>query len=453
MNYTDKVIRQSNFHYNDGLRRAQMRDLSGAITSLKKSLQFCQKNIAARNLLGLVYYGRGEINEALVEWIISKNLKPKDNVANHFIKKIQASSNHLERMNNSIKRYNQSLIACQQDAEDMAIMQLRKVIADHPTFVKAYQLAALLYIRKEQFSKARQLLIRAKKLDITNPDTLYYLNELPRPKRQKKVQDSGESVSYQVGNDTIIQPTAPVVKETVGTSSMVNIAIGIIIGASVIGLLIVPTIQESGNRTNANAIREYSQEIDAQRAQINALTTELDTYRVESENLEELMEKSDNLIGNFELLIEIEELFEAGKILDKSILELISQIEVTTLGEKAEEKFIAIKEEVYQSQLENRYPTALAKFNVKDSNNALTELEIIVEIDESYKEYEAMLMLAITYKDLEQFDNAIKYFEIISKNCTKEEILESAKEELNEITLEPVESVDEIEITQELEEN
>ena len=75
MNYTEKILHQSNYWYNDGLRKAQIRDMSGAITSLRKSLQYNRANIDARNLLGLVYYGRGEVAEGLVEWIISKNLR------------------------------------------------------------------------------------------------------------------------------------------------------------------------------------------------------------------------------------------------------------------------------------------------------------------------------------------------------------------------------------------
>ena len=39
MDYTTKLAYQSNYWYNDGLKRANIRDLTGAITSLKKSLQ------------------------------------------------------------------------------------------------------------------------------------------------------------------------------------------------------------------------------------------------------------------------------------------------------------------------------------------------------------------------------------------------------------------------------
>ena len=70
MDYTEKLAYQSYYWYNDGLKKANIRDLSGAIVSLRRSLQYNRENIVARNLLGLVYYGRGEVVEALVEWII-----------------------------------------------------------------------------------------------------------------------------------------------------------------------------------------------------------------------------------------------------------------------------------------------------------------------------------------------------------------------------------------------
>ena len=56
MNSYNKIIRLSNTLYNDGLEKANVRDLSGAIKSLRTSLRYYKANISARNLLGLVYY-------------------------------------------------------------------------------------------------------------------------------------------------------------------------------------------------------------------------------------------------------------------------------------------------------------------------------------------------------------------------------------------------------------
>ena len=69
-----KIIYTSNYLYNDGLQKAQVRDLSGAILSLKNSLWFNKDNLDARNLLGLIYYEIGETVAALSEWVISKNI-------------------------------------------------------------------------------------------------------------------------------------------------------------------------------------------------------------------------------------------------------------------------------------------------------------------------------------------------------------------------------------------
>ena len=173
MDYAKKIVYQANYWYNDGLRKAQIRDMSGAVKSLKISLQFNRENIAARNLLGLVYYGIGEVAEALVEWIISKNLRPRDNIADYYIKKVQASANELETINQAVKKYNQCLGYCRQNGEDLAIIQLKQVITSHPSFLKAHQLLALLYLHSEQYSRARQILRLARRLYTSNEIPLY----------------------------------------------------------------------------------------------------------------------------------------------------------------------------------------------------------------------------------------------------------------------------------------
>ena len=61
-----KILRTSNLYYNKGLSRAKVRDLSGAITFLKYSLELNKENTEARNLLGLIYFEVGETVAPLV---------------------------------------------------------------------------------------------------------------------------------------------------------------------------------------------------------------------------------------------------------------------------------------------------------------------------------------------------------------------------------------------------
>lgn len=99
-----KVISVSNFYYNDGLEKANVRDLSGAIVSLTECLKLNKFNIDARNLLGLVYFEMGETVDALSEWVISKNLKPEKNIADSYIESVQNSPSQLESLNQAIKK-------------------------------------------------------------------------------------------------------------------------------------------------------------------------------------------------------------------------------------------------------------------------------------------------------------------------------------------------------------
>ena len=149
-----KILYASNRFFNEGLEKANVRDLSGAIVSLRQSLKFNKNNIEARNLLGLVYFEMGEVVAALSEWVISKNLKAAKNIADDYITMVQANPTRLESINQTIKKYNLALNYCRQDSIDLAIIQLKKVLSLNPKFIRAHQLLALIYMNMEDWDKA-----------------------------------------------------------------------------------------------------------------------------------------------------------------------------------------------------------------------------------------------------------------------------------------------------------
>ena len=79
-----------------------------------------------------------------------------------------------------------------------------------PDFLKALQLLALLYLQTEQYAKAKQVLKRAHRIDTTNETTLRYLHELSKisKKAAKVKEENDQTVTYNLGNETIIQPPA-----------------------------------------------------------------------------------------------------------------------------------------------------------------------------------------------------------------------------------------------------
>ena len=168
----------SKLYYNQGLEKASIRDLSGAISCLRQSLSYNKANIRARNLLGLVYFETGEVVAALGEWVISENLMPNNNLASEYINKLRANSNKLEAINETIRKYNHALIMCRQGHEDMAAIQLRKILSQNSKLIKGYHLLALIQMKNHEWSKARRTLKKAARIDKTNTTTLRFLREV-----------------------------------------------------------------------------------------------------------------------------------------------------------------------------------------------------------------------------------------------------------------------------------
>ena len=173
-----KVDYLSKSFYNQGLEKASIRDLSGAIACLKQSLIYDKRNIKARNLLGLVYFETGEVVSALSEWVISKSLQPTRNLATEYINKLQANRNRLNAINETIKKYNHALLLCREGHEDMAAIQLRKILSQNPKLIKGYHLLALIQMKNHEWNKARRTLRKAARIDKTNTTTLRFLREV-----------------------------------------------------------------------------------------------------------------------------------------------------------------------------------------------------------------------------------------------------------------------------------
>lgn len=405
MEYTQKLVYQSNYWYNDGLKRARIRDMSGAVTSLKKSLQYNRENIAARNLLGLVYYGRGEVGEALVEWILSKNFQAHENIANYYIKKLQENPTELEKVNQAIRKFNQSLSYCYQDGEDLAIIQLKKVVADHPTFLKAYQLLSLLYLHTQQYGKARHTLKEAHRLDTTNDITLRYMHEMNELRRNRALRQADkegkkekpQTVTYNIGNETIIQPASAGVKENAGLMTIVNIVIGLVVGVAVMWFLIMPAVNSSTAERTNRQVKEFSSQIAEQEAQISALQTELEQYRANSEATETAQQTAASTQDSYEIVLNMYDHYQAEDMSDAAMVEELLKVNPDSLGAVGREQFDTMTEDIYGRYCETLYYTAQQNFEVANYADAIANLNTVMQMNAGYDDGQAMWLLAQSY--------------------------------------------------------
>lgn len=286
------ILASSNTLYNTGLEQAQVRDLSGAIVSLKKSLKYNKYNTQARNLLGLVYFELGETVMALSEWVISKNLEPDNPLADRYLDEIQNTPGMLDKLNQTTKKYNQALLYCRQGSRDLATIQLRKVLNLNPKFVAGHQLLALLYIQDGKYNEARKELNATNKIDVRNTITLRYSREvrekLKELNQNKKKRKKDDLVSFQDGNDTIVMPSNSFRDMIDSTrASVVNILVGLVIGLLICFFLVTPTIRQRASENAAASLVDTNEQLTNSASNVSSLKKQVEDLNKDWNNIPE----------------------------------------------------------------------------------------------------------------------------------------------------------------------
>lgn len=399
------ILASSNLLYNTGLEQAQVRDLSGAIVSLKKSLKYNKYNTKARNLLGLVYFELGETVLALSEWVISKNLEPDNPMADRYLDEIQNTPGMLDKLNQTTKKYNQALLYCKQGSRDLATIQLRKVLSLNPKFVAGHQLLALLYIQDGKYNEARKELNIANKIDVRNTTTLRYSREvrdkLKEQNQKRKKPKKDDVVSFQDGNDTIVMPNSSFRDMIDSTrASVVNILVGLVLGLLICFFLVIPTIRQRASENAAATLVDTNEELTNSASNVSSLKKKVEELNQE---LEKYTGKAD-AVGSYEKLMEAKEFFDANN-LDKAG-ESLNSVNRDLLSARGQAMYDVIHAAVYAKILEETYNTAEQAYWKEDYNAAKESFAQVVFIDQTYHNGDALFYLAESQWNTWDFDNA-----------------------------------------------
>lgn len=410
-----KIIYASNMYYNDGLAKAKVRDLSGAVTSLRQSLKFNKNNVEARNLLGLVYFEMGEAVPALCEWIISKNLKAEKNVADVYINMIQSSASQVENIRQVTKKFNQALAYCQQESKDLALIQLRKVLSLNQKFIRAHQLLALLYMDMEQWEKAKRELTKCLNMDRNNTQTLTYLQEVEQmlnPEdgiRPRKKQE--DAIRYQSDNEVIIQPMG--IKETKrsGAGTLLNIGIGLLIGAAAVYFLVVPAVRTNEKLAAQEQVTTIGNQLAVKDTSIKELENELKDLKESQRDLQTQLEGYE---GTSEAITYTEQLINttafylaAGDIYQVS--DDLARIKETVVMEETSNAFRNLYNGLFAALtpqiVEKGYSEGFTAYDTGNYEATISLLSRVVRHDD--KHVDAWFYLGRAHHRLERFDEAI----------------------------------------------
>lgn len=398
MNSYQKIVQLSNWYYNQGLECAQVHNMSSAIENLKKSLHYYKNNIEARNLLGLCYYEVGESVMALREWVISENLKAEENPASKYIKDIQPELSRTGKLNVCIKKYNQALEYANNGSEDLAVIQLKKVISTNPKFVRAHLLLALIYLHMEEYAQAKDVLRKAGKVDANNTTVLRYLKEanehLHSEGKKKRKNVAEDSVEYTSGNATIIRPAYFKDNATIGT--IVNIVFGLVVGFLISFFLVVPGVKRQATAESAAKLVEANNTISTKNVTIKSYQTQVDELTKQIEEMENSSSETVNAMSFYKDLLEAYVAYNDGDY--ETAGEAIAKIDEKDVDKAYKKTFRTMKSQINEKYLNILYREASGNYNQALYEDAIEVFEKILKADEEYGNGDAMYYCAQAYR-------------------------------------------------------
>ena len=402
-----RAARLSGLYYNMGLDRARIRDLSGAVDKLLASLQFDKKNTAARNLLGLVYFETGEVVAALSEWIISQNLDPENRQAAEYIEQVRADQARLQVISQSIRGYNEALVACREGSDDIAAIRLRRVLNQNNHLIKASHLLALIEIKQGRLGHARRVLRRAARIDRTNPTTLRYLREIDEqagrnPDAEADLQEEQREAA----------PPRVSFRQTSLYAPLLNLLLGLSIGLLAGLFLIAPAVRRSINRRADERIVEYTETMAAQEVRISTLASELEAAQEDAQNTRGELEDAVNTPAAYQNLIRALQAYQNQNYAAAG--DALLEVNRELLSDEAKQFYDASAADIRAGAYEAYVSEGDVAFYQEDYQKALSFYQKAYDIDQS--DYNLGFMMANVYENMNDTDSAMEmYRELLQK--------------------------------------
>jgi len=439
------IVRMSDSMYNKGLARILETDLSGGLEWLRKSVAINRNNVQARNLLGLVQYEIGQIGEALKNWVISASQHRENNAAVGYIERIQKDTRELEKLNDSIRFYNQAIVDMAQNSDDMAIIKLKQAVDINPKFVDALNLLTVCYLMQKDTQKAELMVEKVLAVDVKNSQALKYNKVINPAGQQTKVL---KNVKIRRAQQPKAEPI-PYRKITIDDRKRTNFhiegilcfIIGAVSAAAVMMFLINPAIEGQNDQSEyfqalmEQAAVAHETELLGRDIDIEILTLQIEDYREEANFWAEQfmdLEISLNVLSAFDIMLE-------GRYGEAA--DIIEGIDPSILRADIAGRFFEIIDTTHPILAQTHFDEAFAAYHTDlDFVNARTGFEqayrfaFTPNFDNDLLRGDILYYLAWTYSRLLDFDQATIFFERMFAEFPDHRYTAVAQARLNEIT-------------------
>ena len=346
-----------------------------------------------------------DFNEELAKFQPCADLEEaEENIYGKELEEIKKNKTELYKANQMIKKYNQALNYAKQGNDDLAMLQLKNVVAAIPNFVDAYLLMALLSIKGENYDNARTFLDTILKIDPNNESAVEYGKEF-----ETKVVSQQEDPKKKKNPFNI----SSIQENEAGKSPMFYMVTGIVIGVIVAAVLIYPTVRASFSHKNSTQVEDYKEQILAKDTQLKASEKKVKEAKAAQKKAEDELDEyigTSKKDGVYDLLLSALQKYSdrdytgsADALLD------IDSKKLTTKNMKAIYKDLTAK--VYPSAATGLYSKGKNAYWAKDYKTAISYLKKAIKVSDTNRY--AYDYLAKAYEGASDQKNAKKTYQTI----------------------------------------
>ena len=215
--------------------------------------------------------------------------------------------------------------------------------------------------------------------------------------------------------------------------TLINIGIGLLIGAGIVWFLIAPAAEEARNNKVNQQVVESSERINALEAQVSAQTRMLDQYRTASADSEAAAQAAVGTTDSYENLLSAYGQYNAGEYSDEQMADILMKINRGSLGSNGQAKFDEMTAAVYPTVCQTKFDAGMEAFNVANYESAIDNLSQVVRMDEKYNSGEALLNLGLSYMKSGDNQSATTYLSKCNELFKDSDFAAQAKAALDEI--------------------
>ena len=160
--------------------------------------------------------------------------------------------------------------------------------------------------------------------------------------------------------------------------TVVNILIGMVVGAAVVWFLIAPAVNQTKSSTKNRNVIALSEQIASQKTQIQTLKDELEGYRNSSDEVESAKQTAASTQDSYDALVKVYQQYYGGTTSNADMADTLLGLNRDSLGEEGQKIYDSISGSVFPRVCVSLYSTAQYEVQSGNYDDAISDLEKVI---------------------------------------------------------------------------